>query len=564
MKVSDIVAKFIYEQGIKHVFGITGGYIIHVWDSLSKYKDIELIFTNHEQGASMAADAYSRINRIGCAISTSGPGAMNLMNGVACAYFDSIPMLVITGQSPLSSLKRNEGTRQRGFQEVRVKDIYKSITNYTVQIDNPEDILYELEKSIYLATHGRCGPVVIDIPDDIQRAEVDELKLKHFLIPKETNHYVDNYEYLERMIRSANKPIVILGAAVRNNTSWNVYAIRQLLKRMNIPVILTWGAIDILPHNDKLFAGTVGVIGTKYGNKALLESDFIISIGTRLDEHLITTNTSGFATHTNKVVVDIDTNELQKLNRSGLKSAKFINASVDEILNYLTMIDYSREYKEWIKKINKWKKQYPICKSWYYDERDYVNPYVFMQKLSEYTSDDDIIITDAGANLSYTMQGYPVKGNQRLFSDLNNSSMGYSLPASIGACFANDKKRIICIIGDGGFQMNIQELAVIRKYNLPIKIFIFNNKGYGMIQQTQDDWLDSKYIGSSEEDLCLPDNLQIAEAYELLTSSIVDNPDLWTIPVILETEDPVVCDVNLSPEQRIHPKLLIGKRLDEI
>ena len=566
MKVSDIVAKFLYDNGIRDVFGITGGYIVHIFDSINKTKDMNIIFTNHEQGASMATDAYARFKGIGCCVSTSGPGAMNLINGIACAYFDSIPMIVITGQSPLSSLDRNRGARQCGFQHVNVVDMFRPITNYAVQITNPEDILFELEKALYISRYSRPAPVVIDIPDDIQRMEVDEHKLKHFnhTYTDERLYSDDKFNYLETMIKSANRPVFILGSAIRNNSTWNTQHIRDLIHKIGIPIVPTWGAIDILPHDDRLFAGTAGVIGTKYGNKTLLNSDLIISIGSRLDEHLTTTNLKEFATHINKIVVDIDVDELQRLNRAGLTCCKFIHSTVDNVFEFLDSLEYTRKYTDWIDKIDEWKKNYPICKESYYKQKEYVNPYVFLKELSKYTSDDDIIITDAGANLSYTMQGYPVKGNQRLISDLNNSSMGYSLPASIGACIANKKKRIICIIGDGGFQMNVQELATIKNHNLPIKIFIFNNKGYGMIQQTQDDWLDSRYIGSGKEDLSLPDNLDITEAYGLLTTFINDHRDLDMLDKILNIDDCVVCDVNISDKQRISPKLLIGKRLDEI
>ena len=569
MKVTDYIANFLSDNNIKYVFGVTGGYIVHLFDSIAKRDGIDYICTNHEQAAAIAADSYTRLtNSIGVAISTSGPGAANLINGVMCSYYDSIPTLIITGQSPLSSLDKNKDTIQCGFQEIKVSEIYKSFTKYSTQIKNPNDVPYELEKALHIAKSGRRGPVVLDIPDDIQRDEINILNIKHYVPMIKSKLTIDdvNKSKIISLLSSANKPIIILGAGICNSNIWNRNRIRKLINNLNMPIVVTWGAVDAIDHNSDLFAGTFGTIGTIYGNDAIQNADIILAVGTRLDDHSTTTKVESFGKNAKRIiVVDIDDRELQRLNRVGMSKGLFINAHSDSLFDILDDSNIKSNCDNWINEIKDLKKKYPICKKDYYEQDVYVNPYVFLEKLSNETNDDDIIFTDAGANLSYTMQGYKVKGNQRLISDVNHSTMGYSLPASIGASIARNGKKIICIIGDGAIQMNIQELDTIHKYHLPIKIFVFNDCGYGMIRQTQDDWLNSRYEASdSQLGVSCPRFENIAEAYGIKTETINNHKDLYKISNVLKSNDAILCNVRISPSQKIHPKLLVGKSLEEI
>ena len=569
MKVSDYIADFIYGIGVHRVFGITGGYIAHIFDSIDKYPNLEYICTNHEQGAAMAADGYARLTgKIGVAISTSGPGAANLINGVMCAHFDSIPLLVITGQCPTKSILNNGDTRQRGFQELRVKEVFKPFTKYSTIVMSPNDVLYELEKAYCIAMSGRPGAVVVDIPDDIQRADINTYDVRHYIPEAEHEMPIDGQTHMlaKNFMGNARRPLFILGAGIRIDHCEG--DIRKVINTLQIPFVTTWGGTDLFPFSNNLNIGNFGTIGTKYGNMAVQEADVLVAIGTRLDEHLTTSNLKSFGKDARKIVVDIDQRELQKLQDCGLGNAMYINTSVKNFLDLLLTTRVSRQ-DDWIAHLQDLKQKYPICKECYKEETEFVNPYVFLDTLATITKLHDIIITDAGANLSYAMQGYKVSGTQRLFSDFNNSSMGYSLPASIGASFARNKGSVICIIGDGAFQMNVQELAIIKKHDLPIKIFIFNNQGYGMIKQTQDDWLDSRYTASTEEGgLAMADNLGIARAYGLESFSINNHNDLSRLTDILAVKlahnKGFVCNVNISPDQRITPKLQVGKKLEEI
>ena len=568
MKLSDYLADFLVNQGVKHTFVITGGAIVHAIDSVAKNPNIKYICTQHEQAAAMAADAYSRVTgNLGVAMATSGPGATNLMTGVCCSYFDSIPTIYITGQVPRSQLRKKYGVRQLGFQETDVVNMFKGVTKYAKLVEEPKDIKYHLQKAVYLAKSGRPGPVLLDIPDDVQRANIEPNDLIGFVPKKIKTDFNDLESKIDNVIdlfKKSERPVIILGGGVRLSNS--EYIAKEIVQKLNLPVALTWGAMDILPHDHHMLIRDFGVAANRAGNFIVQNSDLILAIGTRLDTHETGSNQSTFARSAKKIVVDIDKTELNKYEKFGLSVDSLINYKVDDFLNVFNKkIDKvkTKDVSLWIKKIDEWKKKYPICLEEYKNQKDNVNPYVFMNVLSKESGEGNIIITDAGSNLTWTMQGFKVKKDQRLFSAFNHSPMGYSLPASIGASFATNKP-VTCIIGDGGIQMNIQELATIKYHNLPIKIFLLNNNGYGIVQQSQDTWFNSRYAATNPESgVAIPNFIDISKAYGIKTMKISNHSELGLVRKVLDYQGPILCDVKVEQHQKIMPKLEFGRPIED-
>jgi len=566
MKASDYIADFLVKQGIKQVFGVTGGAIIHTFNSIGKRKDLDYICTQHEQAAAMAADGYSRITKnLGVTITTSGPGATNLLTGTCCSYYDSIPVLNITGQVSTSRLKKDKRVRQIGFQETPTIEIFKPITKYAVLITDPQRLKYELEKAVYIAKSGRPGPVLLDIPDDIQRAEINPERLPSFLSKTSFSDYKSLQRKIEEctsLIKSSKRPIIILGAGVKLGKTEDEAI--NFVRDLGFPVVLTWATKDIFLEEDELNAGVFGIASPRYGNFAVQNSDLVLAIGTRMDQHHTGTPSSTFARGAKKILIDIDKEEVSKFNNSGLEWNVKITADAKDFFRLAKdKFDFC-EISPWIKQIKKWKEAYPSCPRENSQEKN-VNPYIFARELSKRTLEGEVIAVDTGATLAEIMSGYEMRKRQTLFSDFNHTSMGYALPASVGACFARNRQQTICIIGDGGMQMNIQELATIKYHNLPIKIFVFNNKGYGMIKQTQDDWLDSQYDASSTDTgVATPDFFKIGKAYGLRAERIKNNKELnANLARILKLNEPVLCEVQISPSQRIAPMLKVGRPIED-
>ena len=570
MKLSDYVADFLAEKGIKYTFGITGGTIVHIFDSIDKNLDIQNICVQHEQAAAIAADAYARVTGdIGVSIATSGPGATNLITGIACSYFDSIPTLVITGQVPCSQLDPNSETRQIGFQETNMSLILKPLTKHAVLIQDPKKIKYELEKAYYLAKSGRPGPVLIDLPDDIQRAEINPEELESFSPPEKQKNLLEIEQQVDRaieLINNSQRPIIISGGGVKLSKSSE--KLKEIIERLNIPVALTWATMDTLSHEHPLSVRDFGVTANRPGNFAVQNADLIIAMGTRLDTHQTGSNLAEFAREAKKIVVDIDKAELEKYEKRGMPVDVLINADVRDFLEVferkITKIN-SNDISEWRNKIKEWKQKYPVCLPEYFTQPQQINPYVFLDILSNEAASSDIIIPEAGCNVTWSFQGWKIKEGQKLFTSYNHSPMGYGVPAAIGASFANNQNPVIAIVGDGGIQMNIQELATIIAHELPIKIFLMNNRCYGMMQQTQETWLDSRFVGSCcKSGLPKVDLVKIAQAYGLKTIKIENHSELkFKLREVLDYNGPVLCDVRIHQRARIFPKLSFGKPIED-
>jgi acetolactate synthase-1/2/3 large subunit len=568
VKLSDYIAQFLAEQKIDHVFVVSGGAIIHSIDSVAKRSDMKYICVQHEQAGGAAADAYSRTSgKLGTTMVTSGPGATNLTTSISNAYFDSIPMLCITGQVTTPRLRPNENLRQKGFQETDVVSLFKSITNYVYRIMDPYEIKYQLQKAAYMATNGRPGPVVLDIPDDLQRMDIDVSKLKEFTPPATTpkKDITLKVQELLKLIQSAKRPVIICGAGVRIADA--ITPTLQFARNFKIPILLTWGGKDIMPHNDELNFGGLGVVGPRSGNFAAQNADLIISFGTRLSQMITGGKTILFAPNAKKVMIDVDPYELTKFTENDFALHLAIESELKEF--FRTILPRSAVgpdmLVDWRKQIRAWEKQYPICPQEKYDRKDYVDGHVFAKELSKVSQEGDIFIGDTGANLSWMCQALEMKRDQRIFSAWNHTPMGYALSASAGASVAAPDKRIICLTGDGGLMMNIEELATIKRYQMNVKVFIFNNGGHAIQKQTMDTWLNSHYAAVNEDTgLSFPDFVKTAEAFGLKACRLSDHNDLSKLNEILETKGPVVIDVINDPNQKIEPMLKFGAGLEDL
>jgi len=571
MKLSDYIISYLASLGIKHIFVLTGGAATHLVDSFKNRNDIKYICVQHEQAGAMAVDAYSRLSKskLGAMIVTSGPGATNLITGICCSWFDSIPCLFLTGQVNTFESSGNTGVRQLGFQETDIVSIVKPITKYAALVTEPEKIKYHLDKAVYIAKSGRPGPVLLDIPMNVQRAEIDLTKLESFKGSRV--NYADTGVVLRqkikqviKLIENAQRPIILAGAGIRLANATKEF--RKMVELLKFPVIPSWAGSDLLPHAHHLRIGPMGVYGHRGANFAIQNADLLISIGSRIDTRMTGGKSETFCRRAKKIIVDIDPAEL---NKGRVIPDIAINSDAKEFINLL--IEELHNIKKpnissWIKKVKEWKAKYPICLPEYYKQKKLVNPYVFIKTLSEELGEGEVIITDAGGNLTWTMQTFETKEGQRLFSAFGNSPMGYSFPASIGASICLNKKPIVCIIGDGGFQINIQELETVVNYKLPIKIFIMNNHCYGIIKQFQDMYFGSRYIASDKEHgYSCPDFVKIARAYGIKAMSITNHKDLRKkIRTVLKSKGAVVCDVVMRDDEKLIPKLEFGKPIEDL
>jgi acetolactate synthase I/II/III large subunit len=572
MNLSDFVLKFLIEKKIKNVFLITGGAISFMIDSFSRTKKIKYTCVAHEQAAAMMADAYSRVGpNLSCTMVTSGPGATNLITGIACSWFDSIPSIHITGQ--VNSYEKQgaqpgtKNTRQIGFQETDIVSIAKPITKFSYQIKNPNEIRYILEKASYIASSGRPGPVLIDIPMNFQKAIINYNKLKKFQPPvKKTNDNLlkKNIKKTYEMLLKAKRPVIILGGGVKISKSED--ELFKFLSKSNIPVITTWSGVDLIDHKNRRYIGNVGVYGSRAANFSVQNSDVVLCLGSRLDTRITGGVPSTFARKSKVIVVDIDKNELSK--KRGLVINLKINSDLKLFLDAFNKFLKNKNInkKEWLNNCIKWKNEYPIVKNVYYKQKKFVNPYVFINELSKILNNKSIIIADDGGHLTWAIQAFKIKKGQKLFSAFGNSPMGYAFPASIGASIAKKNAKIICIDGDGSLQINIQELQTVVANKLPIKIIVLNNSGYGIIKQFQELYLGGRYQATTEKTgVTNPDFKKVSEAYGINYNLIKNHKSLKrTLNKAIKSNKAEFIEVILKPDQKIIPKLQFGNPIEDL
>lgn len=556
VKLSDFVISFLQKRGFEHAFLISGGNLMHLLESL-RVKNFKYTCNHHEQASSMAADAYARVaNKPGFLMVTSGPGGTNAITGVAGAWIDSVPMFVISGQSYSTQTIGDSGLRQLGVQESDIVSIVKSITKYAVMVKDPKKIKYHLERALYEAVSGRPGPVWLDIPVNIQMAMIEEDELESFKQPENLkvidSAFKEKVAETIKLIKNAKRPIILLGNGVRLAHAENEFF--KLAEMLSIPIVTSRNANDLIWDNHPLYAGRPGSFGQRAANFAVQNSDLLLSIGSRISLALTGWAYRDFAREAKKVVVDIDPAELKK---NTIAPDIAINADAKDFINELIfqLGEYkSSDLSEWKEKIKQWKQKYLIVLPEYKDIKDSVNTYYFTDILSDMLNERDTIVTDMGMSFQCTMQAMKLKKGQKFFTAAGHAPMGYGLPAAIGACVAN-KNRVICISGDGGLQMNIQELQTIVHYNLPVKLFVLNNKGYSSIRETQRAYFEGYTASEQSSGVSLPDIVKVAGAYGIKAKRIINQDNLKEeIKEVLDYNGPYVCDLNISENQLVIPK----------
>lgn len=555
IKLSDYIFKFIKDQGVKHIFMLPGGGAMHLVDSLGT-SNIEFTCCQHEQAVAIAAESYAQhTNHLGVALVTSGPGATNAITGVTAGWIDSTPMLILSGQAKRQDLIGNKGVRQIGSQEVTIVDMVEPITKYAVQVLEPYNIRYILEKAYHEATTGRKGPVWIDIPLDVQAAMLDETSLQGYVAEEEKYEFKEGLKTVVEMLPRAKKPLILAGNGIISANA--VETFYKVINKLNIPVQTTWKSIDIMWDKHPLYAGHPGGLGDRGANYIIQECDLLLAIGARLDNSITAFNEAKFAPNATKVVVDIDRHELDKFT---MTIDVPIQADCSEFLRELDaeILDNKNKYSDWIAYCKKLRETYPVILPEYALQKRYVNGYYFTKQLSDALTSEDIIVPEsAGVTAEVTIQAFENKKGQKMKHAAGLGSMGFGLPYSIGACLANQKRRTILINGDGAFQLNIQELVTVQALNLPVKIFIWNNNGYASIRAMQRNNFDGRYVASEKNSgLVLPDISKVAEAYGIKTYCISSNAEVKEkIAAVLAEDGPVLCEVMVSPDEVVSPKV---------
>jgi acetolactate synthase-1/2/3 large subunit len=571
MKLSNYIAQFLAERGITHAFGMSGGAAVHMFDSIDRRTDIEIISMTHEQCAAMAADGYARATgKMGVAISTSGPGATNLLTGTCCSFYDSIPTLMLTGQVSTHRIKGSNPVRQLGFQETDVVSIFEPVTKYAVQLKRAEDIRSLLEKAFYIAFEGRPGPVLIDIPDDLQRAEIDPETLVSFSPPSQNveSKYLDQHiKELLFKIGKAKRPVVVLGGGLKTPNVGSVLI--QCIDQLGIPVLLTWAGLDLLPFNHPLRVGTFGVYGSRAGNMTIQNADLVIALGTRLSQNLTGGILPSFARAAEIVMVDVDEHEMNKFDGKGIQINLRIKARLN---NFIEKLQNQLDEFE-VPNINTWKDKLLYWKNLFPKEQypkpvtsiPFVDASDFVDIFSDYLPGDALLYVDTGGNLTWTCNSLATKSGQSVYSAWNHTPMGYALPASIGAAMNKQKKNVTCITGDGGLMLCLGELATVVHHQLPIKIFLFNNHSHGIQKQTLETWLGGRKVGvDPSSGVAFPKSwIEVARSFGLVVFTI--NNIESASQVLSRAYDevgPVFINVEINPEQKLYPVLKFGEALE--
>ncbi|GHT48147.1 acetolactate synthase [Spirochaetia bacterium] len=565
IKLSDYVIKYLEQLNVKHMFMLPGGGAMHLNDSLGKSKKIEYVVCLHEQANAIAAEAYARVtNNLGLLMVTTGPGGTNALTGITAAYIESTPVLVLSGQVKMLDQVKDQKIRQQGMQEVDIVSIVKPVTKYAVMVTDPQKIKYHLDKAVYEAKHARPGPVWLDIPLDVQAAMIDESSLEEYKKP--TEQITDISEDVSKIIDILNKgerPVILAGNGIR--LSGGNESFLELIELLQIPILTTWNGIDLIAEDNNLYYGRPGGLGHRYANFIQQNSDVFLSIGARLNLLQTGYNFDGFARAAKKIMVDIDNNELHKINvRPDIAICADAKFFMQEIIKQKDRIN-KKDRSAWFKYCDRVKKTYPLVSDKINNNCEKVNTYHLLYEISLQMEPQDIYVSgSSGSCIDISMQAFRVKKGQRVFCTKGLASMGYGLPSTIGAVLASGGKRTVSVVGDGGFQMNIQELETIRRLNLPIKIFVLNNNGYGAINATQTNLFAGHLVACTPESrLTMPNIADVANAYKLRTVTIKENKELENkVAEVLSGGDPVICDVHIPLTLTAFPKQVSYKRKD--
>jgi acetolactate synthase I/II/III large subunit len=563
MRVSDYVVEFLVEKGILDVFLVSGGGIMYLTDAVGLNPRIRYHCNYHEQACVVAAEGYARVrNGVGACLVTTGPGAANAISALPGAFVDSIPLLVITGNVKRELIADFDKLRQLGPQEANTVAMAKPVTKYATSVRDPQKIRYEMEYAYAQATSGRPGPVFVEIPVDVQGALIDPGNLIGYIAPeKSVGKLSGEVDQVLALVREAKRPILVCGNGVHRAGAQEL--LRSLLDRLRIPIALPITAKDIIEEDHPLNIGVFGTAGQRRANFAIQNSDCLLAIGAGLNVQKIGFDAKSFAPKAYKIVVDIDEAQIKhQILVPDLAVQADAGDFLGEMLAQLEAAPYSASSR-WLSACKNWRERYPLVVSEYFNDPEHVNSYVFFDRLSNALGPDDVVVTGDALDVASLFQSFRVKKGQRAVTS-GWGAMGWCLPMAVGACVGNGGRRVICVTGDGSFQFNSQELLTISHYRLPIKIFIFNNRGYSNIRGTQDSFFEQRYVGADESSgVGNPDYRQLALAYGLGYSQIGTNPDLEEgIRCSLERPGPALCEVNISPEQRISPKASAFRRPD--
>lgn len=548
IKVSDFISNKIYKIGIRDVPIFQGGAIFHIIDSIGRNKKLKYYCPYHEQSLAMSVDGYSRLKGFGIGCVTSGPGATNLITGVCCSYYDSAPNLFFTGQVGQFHVKKNLDHRQRGFQETNVAKLFAPITKFAYQIKDPNEIDYILDKAIYIAKSGRPGPVVLDVPFNIQTSFVDPKKLKKFRIPKvflkknQKNKIIN----LLKSITSKKKIVIIAGGGIR--VSKNVKNFIDFVRKSNIPFVTSWPSQDITRYDEKLYFGSIGRHGNQCANEIISSADLVISLGFRFGPKAINEN-FGKTPRIKIVSIDIDKQELEDCI---VKIDVKINADLNVFFDLSKKIKIKRyQNLSWIRYCRNLKKE-KFINNWTLKSKKNkkINPYLFFHKLSDLVDKNSIIFNDTGANLCWSMSSFRIKKKQRLISAFGHSPMGYSISAGIGARYAEKKKQIISIIGDGSFLLNVQDLQFLKHHKINLKVIVIDNQSLGNTRLGTKSVFNGRTFGNEKKyGYYPPDIKKITRGFNINYLSLEKNKDIINVvKTFLKNKNTTLLHVKVMPE----------------
>lgn len=569
IKLSDYVANFFADHGVTNCFGVVGGMAMHLDDSFANHKKIKFIYNHHEQAAAFAAEAYARLNnKIAVLCVTSGPGALNALNGVAGGYLDSIPMFVLSGQVRYDTTKRygekfSKGLRQVGDCEYDIVPSVEPMTKYATMIEDPNQIRYALEKGWYLANSGRPGPVWLDIPVNFQSAYVETDNLKGYnpeedskaLPPKvETKTLQD----ILHKIKNAKRPVIYAGGGIRLSDTFKDF--RKLVEKLNVPVVTYWNSIDLMESDNNLYVGRGGNMGDRAGNYAVQNSDLVLALGTRISIRQTGYTFNDWARAAEVIMVNVDKTEFKK-HTIHVEMSVWADLK-DFIPSLLKEADKSKNkifnQQFWLDKCQEWKKKYPCAGVKQWNDKNLVNVYAFIDYLSSQLPENSLTAVSNGACCVAGHQTYVIKKGSRFIINSALASMGYGLPASIGLCVAGGYKDTICLEGDGSIMMNLQELQTIITNKLPIKIFLINNQGYHSMRITENNlFADRKKFGMGEEsgDLSFPNYKKVAKAFGYKYFSANSNASMKkVVDKVLKQQAPIFCEIFTNTTQVWEPK----------
>lgn len=558
MKASDYIADTLQQKGVSVVFEMIGGMITHIIDSLHQRTNIKIVSLHHEQSAGFAAEAVGRISDApGIALATSGPGATNLVTAIASCYFDSTPTIFITGQVNRNELSKGLPIRQQGFQETDIVSIVKPISKLAVLVEDSKDIPLVLERAFYLATNGRPGPVLIDIPMDIQKDDIKEFSVNKTTPQIEVANIGNFAKEISLTLSDAKYPLCLTGGGVRTSGSTN--ECRSLIDKLGIPVVHSLLGVDILPFNHPLRVGLIGTYGNRWANIALMKSDWLLVLGSRLDVRQTGADATSITKDKKIFHIDCDEGQINNRVKGCISLVSELKPAIKSLISH-TILNKNRE--DWLNEILDLSRQYSDLRE--LSDCSGINPNHFIHSLSKHSHEAKTFLADVGKNQMWTAQSIELEASQRLLLSGGLGSMGFALPAAIGSAFATGRP-VVCIVGDGGFQCNIQELEAISHHRLPIKIIVFNNESLGMVGQFQEDYFESR-MQSTVWGYSAPDFKAVGNAYKI-DSRTIKNPAevddalrwLWS-----STNSPNLLNVMIDQNTKVYPKAAYGRTIDDM